>query len=360
MKTAFRIGTIVVLAAAILSACAPVAATPKTLTLTDALGRTVDLPGIPQRIVIAGKASGLLVNAYYLFPGSDERLVGYENRMQTSNDFIPLVSAGIANKSLLEVDAAAEQIAPLKPDLVILKTYMKEKLGDPLEQLSIPVVYLEMENPEQFTRDIRILGAVLGDPTRAEDIVKYYSDIADTITGRTAPLDNANRPTTLLLQYTSKGGEVAFNIPPAAWLQTQMVEMAGGNPIWKDAGTGSGWQVVTLEQIAAWNPDQIVIVDYKGAAPMVVADLQANSEWQALKAVQSGNLHAFPVDFYSWDQADPRWILGLTWLATTLQPAKFSDLDIKDSVNVFYQRMYNLSEEDVNAKVMPLLEDDLK
>jgi len=207
----------------------------QTLTLTDALGRTGGPARHPQRIVIAGKASGLLVNAYYLFPGSDERLVGYENRMQTSNDFIPLVSAGIANKSLLEVDAAAEQIAPLKPDLVILKTYMKEKLGDPLEQLSIPVVYLEMEIQSSSRATFAssapcwVTQAGRGHRQVLQRYCRHHHRAHRTIGQRQPPYH-------LLLQYTSKGGEVAFNIPPAAWLQTQMVEMAGGNPIWRMPG----------------------------------------------------------------------------------------------------------------------------
>jgi len=343
----------------LLAACAPEQPADTSLQVTDALGRTVSFSSAPERIVIAGKASGLLVNAFYLFPGYDDRLVGYENRMQPSNDFIPLVSPGLASKTLLEVDAAAEQIAPLKPDVVILKTYMKEKLGDPLEELSIPVVYLEMENPEQFTRDIRILGNLLDDAARAETIVKYYDGISNAITIKTTPLSAGQKPTVLLLQYSAKGGEVAFNIPPAAWLQTQMVEMAGGIPVWKDAGTGSGWQVVTVEQIAAWNADKIIIVDYKGDAPKAVASLKDNPQWQALKAVQSGNLFAFPVDFYSWDQTDPRWILGLSWLAATLQPDVFKDLNIRETVNGFYTQMYGLPQSVIDAQILPLLADDL-
>ena len=45
-------------------------------------------------------------------------------------------------------------------------------------------------------------------------------------------------------------------------MQTLMVEMAGGRRIWKDSQLGKGWTVVTLEQIAAWNPDQVYIIDY--------------------------------------------------------------------------------------------------
>ncbi|MFN8598026.1 MAG: hypothetical protein U0559_17805 [Anaerolineae bacterium] len=41
---------------------------------------------------------------------------------------------------------------------------------------------------------------------------------------------------------------------------------------------------MNLEQIAAWNPDQIYIIAYNGNAQDVVAKLKADSKWAALKA----------------------------------------------------------------------------
>jgi hypothetical protein len=45
----------------------------------------------------------------------------------------------------LEANAAAEQIAPLKADAVVLKSSMAEKLGTPLEALGLKVVYVDLE-----------------------------------------------------------------------------------------------------------------------------------------------------------------------------------------------------------------------
>jgi len=62
-------------------------------------------------------------------------------------------------------------------------------------------------------------------------------------------------------------------VPPLDWLQTNMVEMAGGIPVWKDVPT-DGWTTITLEQIAVWNPKVILLVDYKGNAVDIVSQLK--------------------------------------------------------------------------------------
>jgi len=69
---------------------------------------------------------------------------------------------------------SAEQIAPLTPDLVIMKDYLKDSLGAPVEALGIKVVYLNLETPETFITDVMTIGQIFGDSKRAEEITSYY------------------------------------------------------------------------------------------------------------------------------------------------------------------------------------------
>ena len=50
-----------------------------------------------------------------------------------------------------------------------------------------------------------------------------------------------NKPTVLILQAESEDQKYIFRVPPANWLQTDMVERAGGIPVWKDANLAGGW-----------------------------------------------------------------------------------------------------------------------
>lgn len=348
----------ILLALLLLSACGRGASpTPSALTVTDALGREVTLAAPPQRIVVAGKATIMIVDALYLFPEGPQRLAAVGTTAQ-GGDFLPIVDPNAAAKATLGAEAGPEQIAAAGPDLVILKSYLREKLGAPVEALGIPVFYVSLETPEQYFTELRALGRILGNPARAEEVVAFYRERTERVQKRVADIPDDGKPRVLVLQHSAKGGETAYAVPPAAWMQTLLVQMAGGRPVWLDV-QGSGWTVVTLEQMAAWDPDQVYVVDYFGDPVQAVEGLRADPVARNLRAVQAGQVFAFPKDTYSWDQPDTRWILGLQWLASRIHPDRFADLDILQEFTTFYRTLYRLDDSAIEGQLRPLLRGSL-
>lgn len=348
------LGLALIVLAAALSACRPgVLAT--GVVVDDALGRTVRLEALPEKIAIGGRANFMLNDAVYLFPEAPERVVALTRATQAASAFVNLLDPEAEAKTRFMADAAAEELAAVQPDLVLLKSYMKDPLGDTLEQLGIPVVYLDFETPEQYERDLAILGKLLDNERRAQEMWRYYEDILERVTKGTEGLVDAQKPRVLLLQYSDTGGEVAFKVPPEPWIQTQMVTLAGGIPVWTAAAQGGGWATVNLEQIAAWNPDQVFIINYFGSAVEVVERLQTDPQWSELPAVQAGQLIPFAGDLHSWDQPDTRWGLGLLWLATQIQPEHFADVDIEAEAVHFFETYYGLERATVDAELLSLL-----
>jgi iron complex transport system substrate-binding protein len=64
------------------------------------------------------------------------------------------------------------------------------------------------------------------------------------------------------------------------------------------------------------------------------------------------------LDFQSWDQPDSRWTLGLTWLATILQPERFASLKMREEIPAFYTDFYGLSESLIEQSILPLVKGD--
>jgi iron complex transport system substrate-binding protein len=355
---------VVVLAGLLMVACGstptPQAPAEGGLTVVDALGRTVEFTELPQRIVVAGKSSLTIINALYLFPEAKERVTGLVVGRQKPGKFLSFVDPEFDQKKVLEVEAGPEQIAPLKPEVVIVRSFMEEQLGKPLEQVDLPVVYVDLETPEQYFRDVSTLGQLFGNEARAQEIQDFYQARLDRLDEGLKGLGDEQKPRVLLVQYSDQGGEVALNVPSASWLQTTEAELAGGIPVWKEAAQGGGWTVVNFEQIAAWDPDQIFVVSYGADPADVVAGLEANAQWQALKAVQEGQLYAFPGDVYSWDQPDPRWVLGTFWLASKMHPERLEGLDLMDEVQAFFGQMYGMEEPTIREQVVPLLRGDVE
>jgi iron complex transport system substrate-binding protein len=323
------------------------------IAVTDALGRTVTFDKLPMRIAIAGKASFLVADAVFMFPEASARVVALAKATQGSVDFVSLIDPAYAAKTILDGNAGAEQVAGTKPDVVIAKSSSKSSLGDPLESVGLKVVYVDFETPAQYTRDIATLGSLFGDAPRAQQLVSYFSGQTKRVTDAVAGLGQAEQPDVLLLSYSSKNGSIAFQVPPIGYIQTLEAQQAGGNPVWKGAQLGSGWTTVTLEQVAAWNPDQIYVIAYFDDPAGVAAKLAADPGWQSLTAVKSKAVAGFPGDFYSWDEPDPRWALGLTWLATQVNPQLASKIDMAAEVRAFYATVYGLDQATFDAKIRP-------
>lgn len=336
------------------------ASSDKGTTLTDALGRTIIFDHLPRRIVVPGKGAWMVGHPLYLFPEASERVLAMEARGTTVSEFIVALEPGFMDKPHLEMNAGPEQIAPLKPDAIVTKSYMKEQIGDGLEILGFPVIYVELETPEQFFSDVTTIGQLFGNEARAMEIVAFYRERMDRIEEGLKDLKEEDKPSVLVIQYSDRGGEIAFKVPPASWMQTIEVEAAGGNPVWTEIAVGGGWELVNFEQIAAWDPDKILVIVFGSDSESVMETLWGDPKWQSLGAVQDGELHAFPSDFYGWDVPDPRWILGVTWAATKIHPERFADVDMMQEVYEFYGEMYGMDKAAVDEYIMPELQGDVE
>lgn len=331
--------------------------TPEAQVLIDALGREIVLVEPPERIAIAGRAAQLILHAAYFFDAADRRVVAMEQRTQRGVSMLPLVDSRFGEKMQLERDAGPEAIAAARPDMVLLKSYLAGSLGEPLEAIGLNTAYLDLETPEQFFRDVRFLGSLFGESQRAEQVLAFYQARLDRVGRATGLVSPETRPRVLLCQYSDQGGEAALNVPSEAWLQTTLVDLAGGQPVWLEAA-GSGWTVVDFEQIATWDPDFIFVVYYRGDPTPIVEALRSDPKWAALTAVRAGRLLAFPGDFLSWDQPDPRWILGLQWMASRLLPEGAFEFDAVEEMRAFYGELYGLEAAAFDSEVLPLLSGD--
>jgi len=308
--------------------------------------------------VVAGKGAGLLIDALYLFPQAPSRLVTLVSGMQKFQEFLGLMDPHLADKLILAGDAGPEQIAAAQPEVVVMKSYLSGGLGQSVERLGIPVVYLDLETPEQYLRDLLTLGGLFGDLPRAEDLRTLYREQLQTVADGLKTMTEADPPKVLVLTYSQQGGATAFQVPPMSWMQTKVVQLAGGTPVWSEAVDAGGWVTVNLEQIAVWDPDHIFLISYSQDTRQIRQDLAEEPGWQTLKAVQSGHFYGFPADFISWDQPDPRWILGLSWITSKLQPERFSDPDPLQRIEDFYRLAYNLEETTVRDKILPRITGD--
>jgi iron complex transport system substrate-binding protein len=310
------------------------------------------------RVITCGKAHYLVLDALYMFPEASEAVVAFGNSSQVGGTFIQILDPDAQQRAVLAPDPGVEEILAHSPDTVVLKNYLKNGLGRQLEALNVPVLYVDLESPEQFHRDIAAIGQLFGNPRRAEALNRYYTENLDGVQRLSREITEAEKPDTLLLYCSVRSSTASFNVPPGQWLQTRLVQWAGGKPVWLEAAAGSGWQQISFEQIAAWNPEVVLLVSYHTPVEEVKTTLLSDPKWLELEAVKRGNLLAFPADFLSWDQPDPRWVLGLNWLARKLQPGSFPSAEMEEKVIEFYSFVYGFSAERVEELILPMIRGD--
>ncbi len=311
--------------------------------------------GETKRIVQAGSSAFLTENALYLFPEAVNQVVAMADGNQGRGFFAGDIDPGIIGKTVLPRTANTEAILALQPDIVVLKDFLKKRMGEPLERVGIKTIYLDLETPEAWMADLVALGELFDNSERAEELQKMFRTRIAAVEEPLKSLQESEKPRTLVLYRSVKDGVKAVNVPPLSWIQTRMVEMAGGEPVWVDADFGERWTTTGIEQIAAWDPDVILVAAYHMDAVDAVDELTQDSTWSSLRAVKSGNIHAFPADYHSWDQPDVRWLLGLQWMAATLHPELFPGLDMESEARIFFNEMFFIDDTAFNEYIKPRL-----
>lgn len=315
----------------------------------DSVGRRVAFNEHPKRIVTTGRGAFMITNAAFLFESAKERLFAYSKTFQTKNPegFYKLIDPYFANRQFTLNTTAIEELAAMKPDLILAKDYERSRLEMPLSQLGIRVVFLNLEDLDKFYSDIRIIGALFNEGARAEKIISFYDSWRRKIKNRLDSLSDSKKPRALITYY-SESGSTAFNVSPKDWAQALLIREAGGEPVWVNQSFGSGWQRVSFDQIAAWQPDYIFVTSYFCDVEVSVKKIKNNLLWRHLSAVKNGRLFAFPEEFSCWDQPDSRWILGLCWLAYRLHP-QCTELksDLCELFGDFFS-LYGISEADLS------------
>lgn len=121
---------------------------------------------------------------------------------------------------------------------------------------------------------------------------------------------------------------------------------------------------VTAEQLVAWDPDYI-FVDHAGSsgnktAEQVIDEMVAQDVYSEMKAVKNDHVEVVPTGVFFWDSGVQKPLLML-YLASTLYPEAFSDVDMKAETKAFYSEFfdYDLSDDEV-TRILAHLDPETK
>ena len=184
---------------------------------------------------------------------------------------------------------------------------------------------------------IKLYAEIFNDETslnQARAYEKYFDDTLAMVKGRTANI--TERPkvylayTSLLHAYGNKSDMV------------EVIDAAGGVLASIDLDAGPNTEV-TAEQVIEWNPD-FIFVDHAGSsgnasAEDAIAEALATGDFNNVPAVKNNQVLATPTGVFFWD-AGVQKILYVVYIAKTIHPELFVDIDLKEMLIEFYSKFY--------------------
>lgn len=314
--------------------------------VTDTAGREVRLPGEVRSLSIVPIPWASVV---YAVDGSAERISGIHPSAKASYEtsMLKKLAPEMANAStdFVGQDFAIhmEELGKLNPSAIIVWNYQEDEIAQ-LEKLKVPTIALKYGTMEDLQNGIRVIGQVLGKEDRAASLIQSQQDMMAYFDGKKEALAGQARPKVLYL----RDGDL--KVAAGGTVNTMMIETAGGVNVAKDVQ--GQWTPVTMEQVAAWDPDVVILSNFAQIQPAdLYEDRLAGQNWRNIKAVREGRVYKAPNGLYRWDAPCVETPLMIEWIAQKLHPEVFDHAHLVGDLREFYQKFfsYQLTDDDLRS-----------
>lgn len=335
----------VVLALALSAGCTGTDVTPAApagsseLTVTDGFGRTVTVPSPPESVVCSG-SGGL---RYLVYLGGQDLVVGVdsnEKKEQVIEGRPYALAYGSQFKNLPLIGEMRgkddpEKILGIGPE-VVFKTgstgtaygtsaaeadTLQEKTGIPVVAFPYGSLRNDAEKAEMYG-GLRVMGQVLGEQDRAEEVIAYIEATIADLEKRTGDIPESELKSVYVGGVSSAGAHGIISTepayPPFLWVHAKNVA----------AGMGAAHADIAKEALVDWDPEYIFIdvatteIDNNGA----IGELKADPALTGLSAAKNGKVYGvLPYNFYNINYETV--LADAYFIGKTLYPERFEDVD---------------------------------
>ncbi|MDI6876278.1 MAG: iron ABC transporter substrate-binding protein [Methanomicrobiales archaeon] len=317
------------------------------ISITDGFGRTVTVPSPPQSIVCSG--SGCLRYLVYmqrqdLVAGVDS--IEKEDRAMDARAYVhanpqfrdlPLIGefrgkddpekiVGIGPQVIFKTGSTGTSYATSGSEADTLQA----KTGIPVVAFPYGSLRSQAEKAEMYA-GLRLMGEVLGNPERAEDLIAYIEATMADLERRTADIPESGRKSAYIGGVSSAGAhgivstEPAY--PPFLWVHA---ENAAG-------GMGVAHADVAKEALVDWDPEYVFIdvgtiqLESDGA----IGELKNDPALQGLSARKGGHVYGvLPYNYYNTNYESV--LADAYFVGKVLYPDRFTDIDPVEKADEIY------------------------
>jgi iron complex transport system substrate-binding protein len=313
----------------------------QAVTVTDSLGRTVNIPAGADKFVAIGPGCLRL----YCYVANPAKIVGVEQTEVT--DGVTGRPYAMANPELLELPVIgpggpnnapdAEKILQVGPDVIFSLYNSDVSAVDELQsKTNIPVVALSYGDTEVFdpalNESLELIGKITGNEARAAEVVQFFTACQADLDARTADIAFEDKPTVYLGAQSSRG--------------THGIESTRGNyslfmavnvrNVVEEAGVHE-YVMLDKEMLLEMDPD-IIFLDGGGLANVQQDYISSPQFYQGLTAFRTGRVYMqLPYNYY-YTNIDIA-LCNAYYIGSIVYPQRFSDVDIVAKSNEIFKEL---------------------
>ena len=318
-----------------------------TVSFTDSLGRTVDIPETLTRVAPSGAVASM-----FLATIAPEYMTTI-NATPSSSQYkyldprlidLPTTGQMYGSKSTLNLESILTSGAQIVIDLGDKKDNMAADLDALQRQIGMPVIFIEADLPH-MAEAYRTLGNILsGKEARGEELAAFVEETVSMAKENALKIQDSERISVL---YTS--GSSGLNTNAKGSIQAQVLDLMGieNAAVVEDVSNKGGGNPINLEQLYRFDPD--VILFTAGSIYQAAADDEA---WQPLRAIEAGRYYEIPSMPYNWLSNPPslNMLLGVWWLGNLLYPQYYA-YDMVEKTQEIFRLLwsYDLSADEARA-----------
>ncbi len=323
------------------SSSSSVSSSSGTRVVTDMEGTKVTIPSNVTSIGTNGNAMTEII----ALCGGLSKLKATTPAVKSSKWYLKLYPKLQNAAAPFDTQVNIEELVNAHPDVVTLWTG-NDELKKKIESVGIPVVVFNYNNAKELKQAVTLMGNILGGngPAIAKQYIAYYEKNIKKVSDifAKAKIKTKKRVYYVTSSPTSTEGENSIS---NAW-----IGMANGVNVATKGGIKDLTATVSIEQIASWDPEVIIIRD-----PQNYSTIMNSSAWKNITAVKNKQVFINPAGLNVWCARSADEALQPLWAAKTIYPKLFKSINVEKEAKYFYKTFYHhtLTAEELNEVMNP-------
>ncbi|MBQ4340715.1 MAG: ABC transporter substrate-binding protein [Firmicutes bacterium] len=318
-----------------------------TVTVTDHAGYEVTLPVNPERIVVCDIVP--LPSVLSVFFDSAEKIVGMTPTSMSAaeNGLLSELYPEILNAETSFIngtDVNVEELLLLDPDVVFYSAGTAA-LGDLLREsgfnaVGISVNKWDYDCIETLENWISLISQIFPDNDKTDAVAEYSNKVYDLVQSRVKDIPEDEKEEIFFL---FKYGETDLMTSGTNFFGQWWAESIGAINVAEEL-TQENQVSINMEQVYAWDPEMIFISNFTSAMPEdLYNNTVGNYNWSGIEAVEEKEVYKMPLGMYRSYTPGADTPITLLWMAKTVYPELFTDIDIIEYTIDYYETVFGVT-----------------